>query len=204
MKNSILILMAFLTFSGLTGSKSSSDPATWSSKKLDKWFSKMEWSNGWKKNPDPSIHKRELATSYYKNKERWDKAFTFLNNTDLSNLEVKRYDIDGNNLYALVSEYTSKNEDAADFEAHRKYIDIQYVISGKEIMEVTPLASLKKVLVPYDETKDIEFMTVEKKSGHKADQTNFFIFFPSDAHRPGMKDGPNSPVKKIVIKLKVD
>ena len=164
----------------------------------------MEWSNGWKKNPDPSINKRELATSYYKNKERWDKAFTFLSNTDLSKLEVKRYDIDGNNLYALVSEYTSKNEDAADFEAHRKYIDIQYVISGKEIMEVTPLASLKKVMVPYDETKDIEFMTVEQKSGHRADQNNFFIFFPSDAHRPGMKDGPNSPVKKIVIKLKVD
>ena len=55
--------------------------------------------------PDASINKREFAVSYFKNKERWEKAFKFLKNSDLSKLEPKRYDIDGDNLYATISEY---------------------------------------------------------------------------------------------------
>ena len=61
----------------------------------------------------------------------------------MSKLEVKRYDIDGDNLYATVSEYITKNEEDAKFEAHQKYIDIQYVISGKEIMSIAPLSTEK-------------------------------------------------------------
>jgi YhcH/YjgK/YiaL family protein len=92
----------------------------------------------------------------------------------------------------------------AKFEAHRKYIDIQYVISGKEIMNVAPLKTQKEVLVPYDAEKDIEFLTVSKIADFKASPSCFFIFFPDDAHRPGLKDGVNSPVRKLVIKLKVE
>jgi YhcH/YjgK/YiaL family protein len=103
-----------------------------------------------------------------------------------------------------VSEYISKNEESAQFEAHRKYIDIQYVVSGKELINIAPLASVKEVLTPYDASKDIEFVTVSKLIYLKASPSDFFIFFPGDAHRPGLKDGANAPVRKIVIKVKVD
>ncbi len=196
--------MILISFFGLTGSKSDNDPSTWSFKKLDKWFAKKEWSEGWTVTPDASVNKRELAVSYFKNKERWEKAFNFLKNSDLTKLEAKRYDIDDNNLFATVSEYISKNEESVNFEAHRKYIDIQYLISGKEIINVAPLTSVKEVITPYDAIKDIEFMTVNKMVSLKAAPGKFFIFFPSDAHRPGLKDGVNSPVRKIVVKLKVD
>lgn len=186
----------------LTGSKSSSDPSTWSDRKLDKWYSKMEWLYGWSVKPDVSINKRELAVSYFKNKDRWEKAFTFIKNNDLSKLETKRYDIDGDNVFATISEYTTK--DAANFEAHRKYIDIQHMISGTEIMNIAPLETVTDVVTPYDAEKDIEFMNVQKITAYKADSTNFFIFFPGDAHRPGMKDGKNAAIRKIVIKLKVE
>ena len=159
---------------------------------------------GWTISPDASINRREFAISYFKNKERWEKAFKFLKSNDLSKLELKRIDIDGDNLYALVSEYLSKNEETAKFEAHRKYIDIQYVISGKEIMNIAPMTTVKEVLTPYDATKDIEFITVDKIVNYKATPANFFIFFPDDAHRPGLKDGVNSSVRKIVVKVKVD
>jgi YhcH/YjgK/YiaL family protein len=119
-------------------------------------------------------------------------------------LEPKRYDIDGDNLYATISEYNTKNEETTKFEAHRKYIDIQYVIKGKEIMNLTPRALVKDVVTPYDSAKDIEFMNVEKMVNHTATPAIFFIFFPTDAHRPGIKDGVNAPVRKIVIKVKVD
>ena len=204
MKKIISGIMILITFFGLTGSKSASDPSTWSSKQVDKWFKKGEWSEGWTVTPDASINKKELAILYFKNKERWAKAFKFLKSNDLTKLELKRYDIDGDNLFATVSEYQSKNEESAKFEAHRKYIDIQYVISGKEIMNLAPISTLKEVLTPYDAVKDIEFITVSKVVNYKASPSNFFIFFPDDAHRPGLKDGSNSPVRKIVIKVKVD
>jgi biofilm protein TabA len=204
MKKLIVVIMVIIGFFGLMGSKSSSDPSTWSKKKIDSWFAKNEWEVGWPVAADVSINKREFAVSYFKNKERWEKAFNFLKNTDLSKLELKRYDIDGDNLFATVSEYTSKNEDAAKFEAHRKYIDLQYVISGKEVMNIAPLTSIEEVITPYDDKKDIEFVTVSQVVIYKASPSNFFIFFPTDVHRPGLKDGANSQVRKIVIKVKVE
>jgi biofilm protein TabA len=204
MKNLIITIMVLISFLGLTGNKSESDPSTWSNKKIERWFTSKEWSGGWTVSPGASINKRAFAVSYYKNKERWGKAFSFLKNTDFSKLESKRYDIDGDNLFATVSEYLSKNEETTNFEAHRKYIDIQYVISGKEVMNLAPLTSIKEVIIPYDATKDIEFVTVDKAISFKAAPDKFFIFFPTDVHRPGIKDGVNSKVKKVVIKLKVD
>jgi len=204
MKKVILITMVVLSFFGLAGSKDSSDPSSWSNKKIEKWFAEKLWSEGWNIAPDPSINKREFAISYFKNKQRWEKAFSFFKSNDLSKLEVKRYDIDGDNLFATVSEYLTKNEETTNFEAHRKYIDIQYVISGQETMNIAPLKTAKEIVAQYDATKDIEFLKVEKIVKHTANPSNFFIFFPDDAHRPGIREGVSSPVRKIVIKVKVD
>jgi biofilm protein TabA len=194
--------MVLKSFFGLRGSKRASDPSTWSSKQIDKWFAKGEWSQGWTVTPDTSINKTELAVSYFKHKERWTKAFKFLTSNDLTKLELKRYDIDGDNLFATVSEYQSKNEESAKFEAHRKYIDIQYVITGKEIMNIAHIKTVSEVLNQYDATKDIEFVTISNIVNYKASPFGYFIFFPSDAHRPGLKDGVSAPVRKIVIKVR--
>jgi YhcH/YjgK/YiaL family protein len=204
MKKIITSLMVLISLFGLLGMKGSSDPSSWSEKKIDKWFAKSEWLAGWKVSPDPSINKKEMAISWFKNKERWEKAFTFLKENDLSKLEAKRFDIDGDNLFATISDYTTKDSETANFEAHRKYIDIQYVISGKEIMNVAPLTSRKDLITAYDASKDIEFFTVNKYADHLASPSNFFIFFPVDAHRPQIKDGNKSQVRKVVIKVRVD
>lgn len=203
MKKLITKIMFFAGISGLLGC--SSDPAQWSDEKINSWFDKGEWLNGWQVSPDASVNRREFAISYFKNRERWDKAFKFLNAHDLKGLQVKRYDIIGDTLYAPVSEYPSKKEGDAMFEVHRKYIDIQYVISGEEQIGVAPLSSRDKTLVPYDEAKDIEFMTVTDSTYHRATPENFFIFFPSEVHKPGMRVGEDSTmIRKIVIKVKVD
>ena len=201
MKNSLLILIVMATLSGCAGN---SDPSTWSAQKTDKWFEKGDWLNGWQVKPDQSINRKAFAISYFRNKERWDKAFIFLKSSDLTGLELKRYDIDGDNLYAPVSEYLTKNEEDARYEAHQKYIDIQYVVSGKELIGVAPVSQKKDVLEAYDSTKDIEFLTVTGGENRPALPDKFFIFFPDDAHRPGLKDGENSPVRKVVVKVKID
>jgi len=204
MKNLLTTIMVLTVFLGLLGCSSSDDPSKWSSSKIDKWFEKGEWLNGWKVKPDASINRREFAVSYFKHKERWDKAFAFLKENDLTKMELKRYDIDGNNLYAPVSEYITKNDTAARYEAHRNYIDIQYVVSGRELIGIAPLSDTKDILVPYDAATDVEFMTVSQIKNVPATSDRFFIFFPDDVHRPGLKDGVNSPVRKVVVKVKVD
>jgi biofilm protein TabA len=196
-----MILTSFLSF---LGCKSSPDPATWNSKEIDKWFENGEWLNGWTISPDESINRKEFAVSYFRNKERWDKAFTFLKNNNLSKLELKRYDIDGDNLYVSVNEYLTRNSEDARYEVHQKYIDIQYIISGKELIGVVPISLKKEVLVPYDANKDVEFLTMAEGVEHTAIPDRFFMFFPSDAHRPNLKDGENSQVRKVVVKVKVD
>jgi YhcH/YjgK/YiaL family protein len=103
-----------------------------------------------------------------------------------------------------VSEYLTKNEEDARYEAHQKYIDIQYVVSGKELIGVAPMLQKKDVLEPYDASKDVEFLTFTNGENRQAKSDRFFIFFPEDAHRPGLKDGENSPVRKIVVKVKID
>lgn len=201
------IAFLFILIPGIisfTGCKSSKDPSSWSSNEVDKWFDKHEWLNGWDVTPDASINKKEFVVNYFKNKKRWDKAFAFLKDNDLSKLEVKRYDIDGDNLYASVSEYMTKNEEDTKFEAHRKYIDIQHVINGSEQMSITPLSEKKEELIPYDPAKDVEFMTVNKTASYEATPGKLFIFFPSDIHRPSVKIGENKNVRKVVVKVRID
>lgn len=193
-----------ISFLGFIGCCSSTEPSKWSSKEIDKWFEKGEWLNNWQIKPDSSVNRKTFTVSYFKNKEKWDKAFTFLKESKLANLETKRYDIDGNTVFALVSDYLTKNEEDARYEAHQKYIDIQYVIDGNELIGIAPLSSKKEILAAFDSTRDIEFMTVNQGKILKATQANFFIFFPEDIHCPGLKDGKNSQVRKIVIKVKVD
>lgn len=204
MKNLLLKIMVFTGFLGFLGCKTSTDPSTWSDKQINKWFEKGEWLNGWTVKPDASINRKVFAISYFQHKERWDKAFLFLRDHDLSSLELKKYEIDGTDLYAPLSEYMSKNEEDARYEAHRKYIDIQYVVSGKELIGIAPISQQKDILEPYSEEKDIMFMTVNQGTNYKALPDRFFIFFPGDLHRPGLKDGENSPVRKMVVKVKVD
>jgi len=196
--------MVLSILSGLAGSCGDTDPSGWTIKETDKWFEKGEWHSGWTVKPDPTINRKTFAVYYFSNKERWDAAFAFLRDNDLSKLETKRYDIDGDNLYVSVSEYITKNEEDARYEAHKKYVDIQYVVNGQELIGIASISSKKELLESYDATKDIEFFTVNKEINYKANSRNFFIFFPADAHRPGLKDGENSPVRKIVVKLKVD
>lgn len=196
--------MALTILISLAGCNGSNDPANWSSVETDKWFEKGEWLNGWNITPDASVNREALALSWFKNPDRWNAAFGFLKENDLSTLEPKRYDIDGDNLYVTVSEYLTKNEEGTFYEAHRKYIDIQYVVEGKEQIGIAPLSSKGKVIESYDPERDIEFFNVSRTENFEASPDRFFVFFPEDAHRPGLKAGENSTVKKIVVKLKVD
>ncbi|MDR1784079.1 MAG: YhcH/YjgK/YiaL family protein [Dysgonamonadaceae bacterium] len=149
-----------------------------------------------------SIDKKEWETHYEKFPERWSVAFKFLNDNDLSALPTGRYELDGKNVYVNVMEYETRSISESPMEAHREYIDIQYIISGEENIGLT---KLQNTINPteYDDVKDILFMEPEKpETFHKADGKTFFVFFPDDAHRPYLTISEKTAIKKAVVKLK--
>src|SRR5580700_7546574 len=81
---------------------------------------------------------------------RFQAGFGFLEKFDGS-ASPARYDIDGNNVYALVQKYSTKSSENRQFEAHHKYVDIQYVHSGRESILWAPLPALGQPVKPYDE-----------------------------------------------------
>lgn len=152
--------------------------------------------------PHSSIDHNEFNRQYKCNPGRWDRAFLFLREADLGGLEKGRYELDGTDLFAIIDEYVTKNESDTRLEAHCKYADIQYIISGGELMGIVSLDKTTET-VPYNEEKDICFLESEHERFMSATPDRYFIFFPDDAHRPSLKAGENTPVKKVVMKVRI-
>lgn len=131
-----------------------------------------------------------------------DIAFDWLKEGAWRQLPAGKFQIRGDDVFALVQEYVTKEHSECRFEAHRRYIDIQMLFSGKEIIEVAPVDSLN-VIEPYK--PDIEFFAYPAAGEvHTLTMTaeQCAIFFPEDAHRPCMKiGGIAEPVRKLVVKV---
>ena len=200
MKKIYLVASLLLSLSTATVFAQSAS-SEWTGNKAEEWFNKKEYLNGLSAIPHTSIDKMQFAQQYHLNKVLWDKAFAYLKETNLQALASGRHVIDGDNVYAIVTEAPSKDYDKTAFESHKRYIDLQYVITGDENMAKAPLASVT-VNRPYNETADIAYYTGEGQI-YTVPQNTFILFFPSDAHRPNITPGGNKVVKKIVIKIRV-
>ncbi|HUZ61211.1 MAG TPA: YhcH/YjgK/YiaL family protein [Hanamia sp.] len=198
MKKKLLFLLLMLVFSGFCLSTKAQSPT--SKKENEKWFKKQEWLGGLKLQPHSTVKVQEFARQYRANKKYWDETFAFLKNHDLTKLAPGKYPIDGENVYAFVTDDPTKDYDQSKWESHRKYIDLQYVISGEEKIGVTPVADVK-VTEPYNAEKDIAHYSGPGKL-YIAKPGTFFIFFPGTAHRPNITTGGNKKDQKIVIKIR--
>lgn len=133
--------------------------------------------------------------------EKFKTAFEFIKSTDLKSLEDGKIEIDGENIFAIMQKYETKDSDNAKWEAHRKYIDIQYMISGAENMGFV-LADYLEVLEKYNEEEDVELL---KGLGDfvQVNEGEFVVFFPDDAHMPGLKIKESEKIHKVVVKIKI-
>lgn len=141
------------------------------------------------------------ADLYYGLGERIEKALQFLQDTELDNLQPGRIDIDGENIFALVQKYNTKDITEGKWEAHRKYLDIQYMVHGSESFGFVNIDYLEPT-EEYNDEKDIEFLKGEGDFLQLNDE-EFAIAFPSDAHMPGIAVEEKNEVFKIVIKVKL-
>lgn len=135
----------------------------------------------------------------------WKAAFEFLQTLAPETPPGKRL-IQGNDLFAGVDCYETKSRAAAKLETHRKYVDIQVLLSGEEIIEIFEQQALT-VSEPYNPEKDAEFYRVPEKAPVKVTLRpgQFLVFLPEDAHMPCLMTGSSpQPVKKVVIKVAID
>jgi YhcH/YjgK/YiaL family protein len=150
--------------------------------------------------PHESINFKQAEAHFKKHPERWNTAFKFLSETNLEQLEVGRIDL-SEDVFALVTEYETKNLDEAKFESHQERIDLQYLISGKELIGLTNDTTMQ-VISPYSKEKDITFYEYDGGEMLSASSANYFIFFPNDKHKPNIDSDGKNRVKKIVIKIR--
>ena len=185
-------MILLLTSYGAMAQTADKNPGAWVKSKI--------WAPSLKINIYADVNSAEFKHQYESNKATWDKVFAFLaDSAKLASLPVGTYPIEDKNAYAIITEAPSKTPDAAKWEAHRKYIDLQYVVKGEEKIGVAPLASAT-VTEPYDEKKDAAHYTADGKY-YTATPAEFYLFFPSDAHRPNLKVDGFDVVKKLVIKI---
>ncbi len=146
------------------------------------------------------LDRLENAEHYYAMHPNFEKAFAFLRQSNLAALPAERYDIDGDRVFCMISKGPGRSRAEAKLEAHRKYIDIQYVIAGSDDMGWKPTADCELVETAYNAEKDIEFFNDEPDSWTEVPAASFVIFFPQDAHAPlvGSKE-----IHKAVLKIAV-
>ena len=114
-----------------------------------------------------------------------------------------RYDIDCDNVYALVQSYDTVAATEKKYESHRVYADIQYVAVGSELILYAPTAQLQPVTT-YDEAKDfLLYSDPAATTPLLLGPGRFAIFLPQDGHKPGCVDGVPCHMKKVVIKVRV-
>lgn len=142
------------------------------------------------------------AGKYTSLHKHFAKAFEYINNTNLAAIEVGKYEIDGDNLRAIVSDKngTTAAESIAKFECHDKHIDIQVCIRGNEQIGWKPRNTCKQQKGEYNPEKDVVFYADAPDTYFGLTDGQFAIFYPEDVHAPMIGEGT---IKKLVIKVKL-
>ena len=128
-------------------------------------------------------------------------ALKFLSETDFSKIELGRYELDGDNIFYMVQSYDT-DPDKTISEAHRKYIDIQYMVEGEELIGVADI-SCEKELTEAKEENDVWFYNC-KTEPLTLSAGKYMVLYPNDLHCPGVATkGTALTCRKVVVKVKV-
>jgi len=130
------------------------------------------------------------------------KAFEHLKSLNTKTLETGKYEIDGDQLRAIISQKKGMTvaESTAKFECHDQHIDIQLCINGKEQIGWKPRSACTQQRGEYNEEKDVVFFNDAPDMFFQLTNNQFAIFFPGDVHAPMI--GENE-IKKLVVKVKI-
>ena len=147
------------------------------------------------------IDKLANAELYYGLHPRIKKGLQFLIDNDLNSLAPGKYEIEDDNIFAMIQEYETINVGDGRWESHHKYTDIQFMILGEERMGYANVDELKEV----EKYKEKDLIFLEGNGELLLVNKGFFtIFSPSDAHMPTLSVNEPQYVKKAVVKVHCD
>lgn len=130
-------------------------------------------------------------------------ALEYLKANDFTKMETGVYEIQGKDIYAQVMDCVTKPVEEGKPEVHEKYVDVQFVASGKEKLGFTPDTGKYEVAERFDERDLIFYKAVENEGYLEARPGSYNIFFPGDVHKPGLISGESMTVRKVVVKVSV-
>jgi len=149
------------------------------------------------------IDKIKNINEYKGISEKLDRAIEYISSNDALSLDDGKHEIIGNDLFAAVAGYETVVENEGKYEAHRKYIDIQMISEGYERIIVSNIDSMN-ITHAYDPDRDVCFLEGPAETIIEAVKGMFCIFFPWDAHKPGVDSSRGrSKVRKVVLKVHV-
>ena len=135
---------------------------------------------------------------------RMAKALEFLARPDLAELAPGRHEIMGDEVFANVQELTTVRPGEKNYEAHRRYADVHYVISGEELMGVAPVGECEPV-GEFSEADDFGlYVPGDREAWATLRPGDLVVTPPCDAHKPGCCPGEPAPLKKVGVKVLVD
>ena len=147
------------------------------------------------------IDKIKNTSNYYGIGERIFKALKFIQEKDIASMELGTYEIEGSDIYAIVLKYDTIPMKKGLWEAHKKYIDVQYIIDG---IEQIGYANIDDIKLDKKYVEEEDYCLYKGEGNMIVFKTGSFgIFAPQDAHMPGISLKEPQQVKKIVVKVRV-
>lgn len=132
-------------------------------------------------------------------------AIQYLQVTDFSELENGIHPLNGDLMYANVMEYTTRSESDVPFEKHDAYIDVQYIITGRETIGWASYDT--HMLADEDQLKEKDYALFHQMQASMyvpLGDGRYVIMFPDDMHQPSVFEQSGLPIRKVVIKIHTD
>ncbi|MDD6057661.1 MAG: YhcH/YjgK/YiaL family protein [Clostridiales bacterium] len=133
--------------------------------------------------------------------EKLKKCLLYATTQDLHTAKPGRYEIDGESIYMNLEEFTTMSAEGRDYEAHRRYLDLFYVVEGAEQVDFNFIENMKQI--DYDAQKDRASFEGESAGSVILRAGDFLICYPNDAHRPAVCVGEPRKIKKAVFKVRI-
>ena len=150
------------------------------------------------------VDKIENADQYFGLSASIDRGLQFLKETPLVQKKDGRYEIEGNELFYVIYTYTSKPSEECKFEVHEKHIDIQYMLSGCEVMGYAPQSTLTIIKKPYDDVMDVAlYYTPNSYSEIIFSEGMFILLYPDEGHMFKCQFDKPLTVRRALVKILV-
>lgn len=148
------------------------------------------------------IDKLENASNYFQSVPGFAQFMKFYNDNDLEAIAAGKIYLDGRDLFINIVDFKGKEEANCKMEAHRDYLDIQIPLGDDEVMGWKAQEDCQSIMTEYDEGKDVEFYKDKAVAKFNVPAGHFAVFFPWDAHQPGI--APGKEYRKLIVKSKME